>query len=198
MSDVPVYLGREAIQGGGQELRAMVTGRPMFASVEVALQNSEVVADASTLLWMPGEGVEIETDCFGGACVGFMRSCAGEGCCQNKYKGSGIIGLSFKLPGDIMGFRVGPRDGYILSKGAFVCGTSNLQVSARFAGCPACLVSGEGPFMTKVTSADGQTSGMFFAGGFGSITRHDIPLGRTMLVDNGLFFLLLITCSNYL
>jgi uncharacterized protein (AIM24 family) len=29
---------------------------------------------------------------------------------------------------------------------------------------------------------------MFFAGGFGTLERHEIPWGKRLLVDNGLFF----------
>jgi len=48
-----------------------------------------------------------------------------------------------------------------------------LQVTGRFAGCGAALCSGEGLFLTKIVldpEKRGAGPGMFYAGGFGSIT----------------------------
>jgi uncharacterized protein (AIM24 family) len=70
---------------------------------------------------------------------------------------------------------------------SFICGTSNLNVSARFAGCCACLFSDEGPFLTKVT-CENNAPGIFYAGGFGAIKRHDLHAGQVLFVDNGMFF----------
>jgi uncharacterized protein (TIGR00266 family) len=167
-------------------LRGIVSGRPMFASVDVDIASPQkVVADAGSLLWMDGE-LQMETNMFGGCCQGLGRECAGESCCMNTYSGTGKIGFGFPLPGDMMSFGVVPGGGWILSRGSFVAGTSNINISAKFIGCCACLFAGEGPFLTHVYSKTG--NGMFFAGGFGSIVRHDIPAGQIFYVDNGLFF----------
>jgi uncharacterized protein (TIGR00266 family) len=168
-------------------LRGVVSGRPMFGSVDVYLQNGqEVVADGGTLLWMDSS-LTMSTGMAAGGCMsGIARECAGESCCLNTYKGDGKVGLGTTLPGDVMTFAVTPESGWVLSKGSYIAGSNNLKVSARFAGCCACLFSGEGPFLTRVTTQD--PYGMFYAGGYGAITRHDIPAGQVFLVDNGLFF----------
>merc|ERR1712080_568702 len=57
-----------------------------------------------------------------------------------------------------------------------------------FAGCCAAMHSGEGLFLTKVTLESGEEDGIFFAGGYGGINRHDIKAGTTLLIDNGMFF----------
>jgi uncharacterized protein (TIGR00266 family) len=169
-----------------QSLRGIVSGRPMFASVDIDLDGKQaVVCDAGSLLWKDND-VKMETGCFGTCFNGIGRECAGESCCMNTYSGVGKVGLGFELPGDIMTFGATPGQGWILNKGAFVAGTTNLTISAKFIGCCACLFSGEGPFLTHVHVKEG--GGMFFAGGFGSIVRHDIPAGRVFFVDNGLFF----------
>jgi len=168
-------------------LKGVVSGRPMFGSVDVYLTGGqEVVADGGTLLWMDSS-LQMSTGMSGGGCCsGCARECAGESCCLNTYKGDGKVGFGMTLPGDIMTFAVTPDSGWILSKGAFIAGTNNIKISARFAGCCACLFSGEGPFLTRVTTKD--PYGMFYAGGYGAVTRHDIPTGQMFLVDNGLFF----------
>lgn len=174
-------------------LRGLITGRPMFAGVDVYLKpGQKVVGDAGSLLWMD-EGVQMRTGMSGGCFDGCGRTCAGESCCLNTYTApskGGMVGLGFPLPGDLVPFACAPGGaGWILSKGAFVAGTDNLKISARFAGCCAAAASGEGPFLTRVVCKPDATSpGMFYAGGFGAITRHDIPAERVFLVDNGLFF----------
>lgn len=44
--------------------------------------------------------------------------------------------------------------------------------------------------MTHVTCENGR--GMFYAGDYGAIQRHDIPAGKVFCVDSGLFF----ACSD--
>lgn len=167
-------------------LQGVISGGPMFASVDIVLRpNEQVLADAASMTWKD-EDIKIETDCHGGCGQSFCRACANESCCLNTYTGPGRVGFAFDLPGDMLPFAVNPNFGWILSRGAFICGTPNIDVSSRFAGCFAACCSGEGPFLTKVTCKQGD--GLFYAGGFGSIVRHDIPPGQVFFVDNGLFF----------
>jgi len=167
-------------------LKGIVSGRPMFASVDVELENNgKIVCDAGSLLWMDST-LQMETEMFNGCCQGLARECSAESCCMNIYTGNGKIGLGYHVPGDMMSFGVTPGGGWVLAKGSFLAGTVNLNISSRFIGLCACLFSGQGPFLTHVYSKQG--NGMFFAGGFGSIVRHDIPAGQTFFVDHGLFF----------
>jgi len=165
--------------------------------VDIDLQRDQkVVADGQTLLWMDGQ-LEMETSCHGGCCAATGRKCSGESCCMNTYwdggykesgyTGPGKVGFGFTLPGDMMSFGVTPGNGWILSQGAFVAGTHNLRVSGKFTGCCTCA-AGEGLFLTHVTCGEAKTNGMFFAGGYGSIVRHDVAKGQVLFVDNGLFF----------
>jgi len=177
----------EAKLGSAETLNGIVSGRPMFANVDIDLQPGQtVVADGKTLLWMDG-GMKMETGCHGGCCDACGRSCSGESCCMNLYTGGSKIGFGFTLPGDMVSFGVTPGNGWILSQGAFIAGTANLSISGKFMGC-CTAAAGEGLFLTHVTSADKKQNGMFFAGGFGSIVRHDVPRGQVLFVDNGLFF----------
>lgn len=172
------------------QLRAIVSGRPMFGQVDILLGDGEkVTADAGSLTWMDGD-IPIETGCHGGCWASFCRTCANEHCCFNTYTGPGRVGFSFPLPGDIEAFAVTPEHGWILSQGSFICGTDNVLVSARFTGCLACCTASEGMFVSKVTimPEEPRKPGMFFAGGFGAIKRHDLEPNKIMYVDNGMFF----------
>jgi uncharacterized protein (TIGR00266 family) len=187
MTERMAMMGQEqAFGNNAAPLNGVITGRPMFASVDVQLgQGEEMIADAGAMLWMDAS-MQVTTEMRGGCFQAIGRECAGESCCINTFAGPGKVGLGFDLPGDMLPFAVAPGAGWILSKGAFIGGTNNITVSARFAGCFACLCSGEGPFLTKITCEEGL--GMFYAGGYGAITRHDIPAGQQFFVDNGLFF----------
>ena len=86
----------------------------------------------------------------------------------------------------MLSFAVSPGTGWILTKGAFVAGTQNVNVGSKFMGCCAPKIVGESAWMVKVTCDE--PMGMFWAGSFGEIQRHEIPPGKTLLVDNALFF----------
>jgi uncharacterized protein (TIGR00266 family) len=168
-------------------LNGIINDRPAFAHVDIDLQpGQQVLSDAGAMIWMD-QKLDVKTDC--GECMpACWRTCSGEACCQNTYTGPGRIAFSFKLPGDMLPFGVAPNGGgWIVNSGAFICGSANIEVTCRFSSFVACCCGGENPFITKIISKDGQ-NGMFYAGGYGAITRHEIPEGKTFCLDNGLFF----------
>lgn len=173
-------------------IRGVVHDRPGFAAVEVDLQPMQkVLADGGAMIWMDGK-VNMETN-MGNCQAACCRFLAGESCCQNVFTGPGKVTFAQQLPGDALPFAVTKDNGWILSSGAFLSGTHNLEVSARFAGCMACLCSGEGCLLTQVKlrkdeKFPDEKQGMFFAGGYGALTRHEIPAGKTFYLDLGLFF----------
>jgi len=169
-----------------EQLTYNVKGRPAFSFVDVLLKpGQQVTGDAGSMLWMDGE-VPMNTDCHNGCGTALYRTCGGESCCMNTFTGPGKVSFGFHLPGDMLPFAVTPGNGWIICRSSYVVGSQNLIVSSRFAGCSAMCFGGEGAFMTKVTVADGK--GMFFAGNYGSLERHEIPAGRSLFVDHGLFF----------
>jgi len=191
--------GRPLLQMSGQDkdgfqvgvdpntiLPSTVVNRPAFAHARVELKEGvEVVAAAGAMLWMDGN-ITMDTSCYGGLCSSWYRGCAGQSFCMNKFSGVGEISFGFDLPGDMLPFAVTPGQGWIISSGSFICGTPNSIVSARWAGCSTCVCGGEGAFLTRVFSSGG--NGLFYAGGFGQLQRHEIPEGKTLLINTGLFF----------
>lgn len=167
-------------------LNYVVHGRPAFASVTVTLDlDEEVIGDGGALLWADGD-LSTEAYCPGGCGAACMRSWSGEHCYSNKFTGPGKVTFGFKAPGDMLTFGVTPGSGWVLTQKAFIAGTKNILVSSRFTGCCSSIHADEGLFLTKITVKD--SLGMFWAGGFGEIVRHEIPAGKTLYVDNGLFF----------
>jgi uncharacterized protein (TIGR00266 family) len=191
--------GRPLLQMSGQEkdgfqlgadpstiLPSSVVNRPAFAHARCDLQQGqEVIAAAGAMLWMDGN-MPMGTSCYGGLLASLYRHCSGQTFCMNKFSGPGEVSFGFDLPGDMLPFAITPGQGWIISAGTFICGTTNAIVSARWAGLATCLCGGEGMFLTKVYSNNG--NGLFYAGGFGQLQRHEVPEGKTLYVNNGLFF----------
>lgn len=163
-----------------------IVGRPAFACVSFDLKDGETITtDAGSLLWTDST-TSVRTHLAGGLCASYLRTCSGESCCFNSYTGPGNVTLAMPEPGDMFPFAVTPDHGWVITAQSYIAGTPNVDVSTRFSGCVACCCSGEGLFLTKVTVPS--ESGVFFAGGYGEIVRHDIPEGKTLVVDTGLFF----------
>jgi len=166
-------------------LNGIIAHRPGFAHVEIALQAGEkVMANGRTMNWMDGN-IKLDPQ-IGDCCAAYYRSCSGNSLCLNHFSGPGPVAFGSDLPGDILPFGVTPGNGWVVAPYGFLCGTDNLEVSSRFTGCLACVCNLEAPFLTKITSNNG--NGMFYACGYGAITRHDVPEGKSLFVDNGLFF----------
>lgn len=173
------------------DLQAKIEHKPGFAHTTITLGSGDAkcVGDAGAMLWMDGS-VSMSAGCHSGGCVrGYWRQwCAGEPCCQVEYTGPGDVVFGDDLPGDMLPFMCEDKEGgdWVLTKGSFFCGSSNLIVTAKFKGCQALCCSGEGGMLTHI-KADGGPA-VFFAGGYGMIERQKIPDGKTLYLNTGLFF----------
>jgi uncharacterized protein (AIM24 family) len=48
--------------------------------------------------------------------------------CLNTFSGPGDVAFGFDLPGDILPFATSEKDGWIVTRQSFICGTTNLRV----------------------------------------------------------------------
>jgi len=167
-----------------------IHGRPAFSYGDVYVQpNTRVIADGEAMLWVDGS-LAIDTECYGGCFAACARTCSGEPCCFNMFSGSGKVSFGFDTPGDMLSFGVHEGNGWLLTSGAFIAGTDNLVVSSKFGGCLACCCADEGPFLTTVNvDKDAPNkNGVFLAGSYGMLERHDIPQGKVFYTRAGTFF----------
>lgn len=166
-----------------------IHGRPAFSYGDVYVQpETKIVADGESMLWVDGS-LAIDTECYGGCVAACMRTCSGEPCCFNMFQGAGKVTFGFDTPGDMLAFACVPSQGWLLTCGAFIAGTDNLVVSSKFGGCLACCCGDEGPFLTTVNvNKDSNQPGVFLAGSYGMLERHDIPQGKTFYTRAGTFF----------
>jgi len=167
-----------------------IGGRPAFSYGDIMVQPQHtILADGKSMLWMDSN-LTVKTECYGGCPAACARSCSGESCCMNNYSGAGNLTVGFESPGDMLAFAVTPQFGWCLTKAAFIAGTANLKVSSKFAGCVACCCTDQGPFLTTVNidPESNTQSGIFLAGSYGMLERHDIADGKEMYVAGVNFF----------
>ena len=162
-----------------------IHGGEMFSTVTINLQaNQQVLAEAGSMAYMDGR-IDMNTSTGGGVWKGLKRSFSGESFWQNTFTGPGKLTLASCLPGDTESFNVAPNEGWVLTRDAYLGGTLNIEVSTKWGGFKS-MFTGEGALLTHVKSKGG--NGIFFAGCYGAIKRHEIPEGEEFTVDNGLFF----------
>lgn len=183
-----IWLGGDQFQ---PLLHSQIQNRPGFAHVDLHLaQGQSVKAGAGRMLFSDGR-VNIETDCgeFGTAC---FRTCSRESCCQNTFSGPGTISFGLKLPGDVQAIGLDQNQGWLISQDSFIAGTTNVEVDCKFPGCCFCCFNHYGPcmaagmFLTHITSKGGPA--MFWTGGYGAVTRHDVPAGKELYLNQPMFF----------
>jgi len=181
-----VYVNRPPAAPQNMPLKATIRDRPAFSHVEVELGVQQgILANGHAMNWMDGN-IQLQTNMneCGPACCRWM---AGESVCLNTFTGPGKITFAQELPGDILPFACAPEEGWVVSSGSFICGTNNLKVDGQFIGCAACLCAQEGAILCKITCTD-NNQGVFYAGSYGALTRHEIKDGESMFVEPGLFF----------
>ena len=162
-----------------------ILGGEMFSTVAIDLKvNQEVLAEAGSMAFMDGT-IVMKTTTGGGFMKGLKRSFSGESFWQNTFTGPGKLTLANNLPGDTETFKIAPNEGWILTRDAYIGGTTNIEVSTKWGGFKT-LFSGEGALLTHVKAVN--SDGLFFAGSYGALKKHEIAEGEEFTVDNGLFF----------
>lgn len=168
--------------------------------------NTSIKADGGTMIWMDGE-IVLQTVNYGGnnkkqskkkkkengggILNMFKRALSGESFFVNVYTNptniyrEACFGDDFIS--DVKAFRIRPNDVWIFTQGAFLASTSNVEIDGKF-NLKGLLPFGnsEGPFLTKITVND-TNEGICWVTSFGSFEEHNIPTGKSLLVDNEYF-----------
>ena len=167
-------------------LKYEIRGSPSFASVEIFLDKpgQQVVAEGGAMIYMDGH-IEMTTKSSGGIRKGIKRMFGGESMFQNYFTlpdgaNSGKVSFSHGAPGDIIHLHMKQGEQWVLSRDAYICGTTSIAVSTKASGKQ--LFGGEGLFQTTVTA---EADGDVWFGGYGMVERHEIEAGKEFVVDTG-------------
>ena len=90
------------------------------------------------------------------------------------------ITFSASLPGEIRPIRVAPGQEYIAQKGAFLCATPGVTLSAVVSGVKSGLFGGEGFVLQRLSG-----EGLVFLELDGAIQEIELQAGEKLIVDTG-------------
>jgi uncharacterized protein (TIGR00266 family) len=151
--------------------------------LHVSLVKGEMIYCESDAMVMMEATLDLKGKMTGGIGSAIMRRFAnGESFFQQHIeavRGAGDCLLSPTLPGAMQVVDVGARQ-YMLSDGAFVAASSDVQLKVRTQGLGNALFAQSGGFFITETTGGGQVA----VSGFGSMSQLDVTPGNDIVIDN--------------
>ena len=151
-------------------------------AVTVRLDAGEsVYTQSGGMSWMT-EGITMDTNLKGGLGKSLGRLFSGESMFMATYTAQREADITFaaSLPGEIRPFRIAPGQEYIAQKGAFLCATQGVSLSAVVSGMKSGLFGGEGFVLQRLSG-----EGLVFLELDGAIQEIDLQAGEKIIVDTG-------------
>ena len=151
--------------------------------LHVSLAQGEKIYCESDAMVMMEATLDLKGKITGGIGAAIMRRFAnGESFFQQyieAVRGGGDCLLAPTLPGAMQVLDVGQVQ-YMLSDGAFVAATSNVELKVRTQSLGNALFAQSGGFFITETGGSGQVA----VSGFGSISELDVTPGNDVVIDN--------------
>lgn len=151
-------------------------------AVTVRLEAGEsVYTQSGGMSWMT-EGISMETNLKGGLGKSLGRLFSGESLFMATYTAQKEADITFaaSLPGEIRPFRIEPGQEYVAQKGAFLCATPGVTLSAVVNGMKSGLFGGEGFVLQRLSG-----EGLVFLELDGAIQEIELQAGEKLIVDTG-------------
>ena len=162
-------------------MRYKIWGNPSPA-VSIELQSGEsIYTQSGGMTWMRGD-IDMQTNMRGGLGKAFGRMFSGESAFLATYTARGAAEITFasSVPGTIKAIELTGRNEYIAQKGAFLCATQGVDISASLTKAKGGFFGGEGFVLQRYSGV-----GMIFLELDGSIGEYELAPGESMLVDTG-------------
>lgn len=151
-------------------------------AVSVELEPGEsMYTQSGGMTWMRGD-IDMQTNMKGGLGKAFGRMFSGESAFLATYTARSRAEITFAsgVPGTIKVLELNGRNEYIAQKGAFLCATPGVEISASLTKAKGGFFGGEGFVLQRYSGA-----GLVFLELDGSIGEYDLAPGESMLVDTG-------------
>jgi uncharacterized protein (TIGR00266 family) len=176
------HIQRE-FQGGQGRISYRIDGTTLQV-VTIQLQPGEVIySESGGMSWMSGN-VEMKTHSGGGLGKMVKRAFSGESLFVTDFfvnQGAGVVAFASEFPGKIIPFDLGPGEGLIIQKDAFMCAEKSVDLDIHFRRrLGTGLFGGEGFIMQRVTGP-----GLVFAEVDGEVVEYDLQPGQVLKVDTG-------------
>ncbi|WP_338847986.1 TIGR00266 family protein [Massilia sp. W12] len=151
--------------------------------LHVALRQGESIYCESDAMVTMESTLDLKGKMKGGLGGALMRTFAnGESFFQQTIeavRGDGDCLLAPTLPGAMAVIDIGPRQ-YVVSDGAFVAATQNVELNVRTQNVGSALFGGNGGFFVMESSGQGQ----LVVSGFGTLYQVEVTPGKDMIIDN--------------
>lgn len=169
-------------------LKFEIKGGEAFGQVTIHMDRpgQKVLANAGAMIYMDGT-ILYTTKSTGGLFKGLKRSFSGQSMFQDYFElregaQSGKVTFAKEVPGSVIHMHMHPGDAWTLSDGAFLVGSSSVQVDTRRGGFKQSFV-GEGYFLVDIkTEAEGDV----WMASYGAIERHELQAGEELVVDRSI------------
>ncbi len=151
-------------------------------AVTVRLEPGEsVYTQSGGMSWMT-EGITMDTNLKGGLGKSLGRLFSGESLFMATYTAQKEADITFasSLPGEIRPIQIGQGREYVAQKGAFLCATPGVTLSANVSGVKAGLFGGEGFVLQRLSG-----QGLVFLELDGAIEEVELAAGEKLIVDTG-------------
>jgi uncharacterized protein (TIGR00266 family) len=175
--------------GDSISIKANIVGSAGSNYLVLDIQSGEVIhTTPGSLIYMRGDIEKGELE-VGGIGKAFARALGGQNLLLTKYKGGpngGKVALGSALPGDIIAIEIAPKQDIIVSRGSFLCCTSNLEVTATTRMQGIFGFGQEEGFVLPVIRAN-ETGGRVWLCSYGTFERIDLKTNEVVVLDNGTF-----------
>lgn len=148
------------------------------------LNNGEsLVSEAGAMGWM-SDFIAMDTNMKGGLLGGLGRAFSGESVFLNTFTSNAdntLIAFPSSFPGKIVAKELQAGESMVAQKGAFLAGTSSVQLEVAFKKkLGAGFFGGEGFILQKVSGP-----GIAFFEFDGHVEEYELAAGQTLKVDTG-------------
>lgn len=140
-----------------------------------------IFTQSGGMAWMT-DGITMETNMKGGLGKSLGRLFSGESLFMATYTAQkqADITLAATMPGEIRLVEIAPGKEYVTQKGAFLCATPGVTLSAFVTGLKTGLFGGEGFVMQRLSG-----QGLAFLELDGAVQEITLQEGEKIIVDTG-------------
>lgn len=169
-----------------------IDGTPLPVVLCTLAAGETMITESGGMAWM-SPNMRMETT-GGGVGRMFGRMFSGESLFLNRYTaegGEGIIAFASSFPGSIMPLQIGPGNGMICQKKAFLASEAGVELSIFFQKkFGSGFFGGEGFIMQRLSG-----QGMAFLEIDGHAVEYQLATGQSLVVDTGYLAAMSESCS---
>lgn len=163
------------------DLNARIDYHPAFPVLKFDLPPGGAVKASSAAMVAMSQGIQLTGKMEGGVLGSLWRSFSGESFFLQRYEAGpdgGWVWLGPSLPGALQKLTLDGSEEFLASRGNFLAGGPNINVSTKVQNLSRGLFSGEGLFVVRLSG-----TGDAYLSSFGGIETITLAEGESCVVD---------------